>query len=106
MSLLRVKPGIAGIVLAEFDRAYTNPYYNSHLDHAENLYAESLAAAAEATAHALHVLASHVQPHMALKVGCRHALTTKLAFHSHHLFSSMASHVSAAALRMPFVRVV
>ena len=83
MSLLRVKPGIAGIVLAEFDRAFSNPYYNSHLDHAENLYAESLTAAAEATARALHVLASHVQPHMALEVSCRHAAfnnKTRLSF--------------------------
>jgi nicastrin len=34
MSFLRVKPSVAGVVLTEFDSAFSNPYYASRFDNA------------------------------------------------------------------------
>ena len=42
-SFLRVKPGIAGVMLTEFDRQYTNPYHASSYDTLESLNADGIA---------------------------------------------------------------
>ncbi len=57
-SFLRVKPSIAGVVLAEHGGPFTNPYYQSRLDTVDNIQPASLAAAAVVTAQALHTLAA------------------------------------------------
>lgn len=57
-SWLRLKPSIKGVVLAEHRAAFTNPFYQSHLDTAEEVQTGSLVAAAVLVAKALHSLAA------------------------------------------------
>ena len=57
MSLLRAKPAIAGVVLADFDAVFTNTYYESQLDNRSNIDPASIVAAAEVAARGLHALA-------------------------------------------------
>ena len=52
MSFLRVKPGIAGVVLEEFDTHFINPFYHSRLD--ANISIEAVTSAAIVLARALH----------------------------------------------------
>lgn len=58
MSFLRVKPAIAGVVLTEFDQAFTNPFTGSRFDGAGGVDDGALARAGAALALALHSLAS------------------------------------------------
>lgn len=58
MSLLRANRSIAGVVLADFDTAFRNPFYQSHLDGPQQISAQSIAAAASLVANALHSLAA------------------------------------------------
>ena len=57
MSLLRAKPSIAGVVLADFDAQFSNAFYESQLDDVRNIDPAAIAAAAELAARALHDLA-------------------------------------------------
>ena len=57
MSFLRVKPSIAGVVLTEFDRAFTNPYQGSRFDNGSHVDARAIARAAALVAATLHRLA-------------------------------------------------
>lgn len=57
MSFLRIKPSIAGVVLTEFDRSYSNPYQGSRFDNASRFDAGSVVRAAAVVAAALHRLA-------------------------------------------------
>lgn len=57
MSFLRVKPSIQGVVLAEFDKAFTNPFYASRFDNGSRADPGSIAATAAVLAAALHRLA-------------------------------------------------
>jgi hypothetical protein len=57
MSFLRVQPSIQGVVLAEFDTAFSNPYYASRFDNGSRVDLDSVAAAAAVLAGALHRLA-------------------------------------------------
>eukprot|EP00884_Botryococcus_braunii_P020474 jgi/Botrbrau1/710/Bobra.160_2s0033.1 len=54
-SFLRANASIAGIVIAEFNEAFINPFYNSHLDTQVNPL--TIKAAAAAVARALHAMA-------------------------------------------------
>ncbi len=57
-SFLRVKPSLLGVVLAEHQGPFTNPYYQSQFDTVDNIQPASLAAAAVVLARALHELAA------------------------------------------------
>lgn len=57
MSFLRVNASIQGVVLTEFDTAFTNPYYASRFDNGSRVSADSIAATAAVLAAALHRLA-------------------------------------------------
>mmetsp|Transcript_423 Transcript_423/g.1083 ORF Transcript_423/g.1083 Transcript_423/m.1083 type:complete len:756 (+) Transcript_423:101-2368(+) len=58
-SFLRAKPSIAGVLLAEFDRQFINPYYfGGPYDNASAVSISSLAATAASLATALHSIAS------------------------------------------------
>ena len=57
-SFLRVKPSLPGVVLAEHQGPFTNPYYQSRFDTVDNIRPASLAATAVVLARALHGLAA------------------------------------------------
>eukprot|EP00882_Tetradesmus_deserticola_P034108 GHRQ01039023.1.p1 GENE.GHRQ01039023.1~~GHRQ01039023.1.p1 ORF type:complete len:247 (+),score=90.49 GHRQ01039023.1:183-923(+) len=57
MSFLRVKPSIQGVVLAEFDDGFINPYFGSRFDNGSTLNADGVAAVAAVLAAAVHRLA-------------------------------------------------
>jgi nicastrin len=57
MSFLRVNTSLQGLVLAEFDRALSNPYYASRFDNGSRVSADSIAATAAVLAAAVHRLA-------------------------------------------------
>ena len=57
-SFLRVKPSLAGAVLADYDAHFSNPFFESEQDTADNVNLDSLAAAAVLLARALHQLAA------------------------------------------------
>ena len=57
-SFLRVKPSLAGAVLADYDAHFRNPFFESEQDTADNVNLDSLAAAAVLLARALHQLAA------------------------------------------------
>ncbi|DBA90918.1 TPA: hypothetical protein ACH3X1_016125 [Trebouxia sp. C0004] len=57
-SFLRVKPSLPGVVLAEHQGPFTNPFYQSRFDTVDNIQSASLAAAAVVLARALHGLAA------------------------------------------------
>lgn len=52
MSFLRVKPGISGVVLGDFNTHFINPFYQSHLD--ANVSIDAVTSAAVVAARALH----------------------------------------------------
>lgn len=54
-SFLRANASIAGVVLTEFDGAFTNPYYNSRFD--TEVQQQGIVAAAIVVARALHSIA-------------------------------------------------
>ncbi|RWR95970.1 nicastrin isoform X1 [Cinnamomum micranthum f. kanehirae] len=58
MSFLRKNNSISGVVLEEFNTAFTNNFYHSHLDDQSNINSTSLVAAASLVARALYILAS------------------------------------------------
>lgn len=53
-----MNPSIKGLVLADHEGPFINPYYESSQDTVSNIQAGSLAAAAVVVAQALHSLAS------------------------------------------------
>ncbi|KAG2450035.1 hypothetical protein HYH02_000139 [Chlamydomonas schloesseri] len=57
MSFLRVKPGVAGMVLADFDAAFTSPYYQSEYDDGFNITVQALVDSSVLLARTLHGLA-------------------------------------------------
>lgn len=57
-SFLRMKPSLAGAVLADYDAHFCNAFFESEQDTAENVDLDSLAAAAVLLARALHQLAA------------------------------------------------
>jgi len=57
-SFLRAKPTIAGILLAEFDTQFINPYYHSSFDNGTFSSVEPLVATAVLLARTLHALAA------------------------------------------------
>lgn len=76
-SFLRVKPAIEGIVLTDHSAAFSNAFYQSHLDTVESVQVGSLVAAAVVLARALHSLAAapstpplQVPPPLALPLFC------------------------------------
>ena len=50
MSFLRMNSSIKGVVLAEYNTAFTDPYYGSRFDNGSNVQLEGVAAAAAALA--------------------------------------------------------
>ncbi|KAI8468238.1 MAG: Nicastrin-domain-containing protein [Monoraphidium minutum] len=56
-SFLRVKPSIAGAVLTEFDRRFTNPYHGSRFDNGSRVDGRAMARGAALVAAAVHALA-------------------------------------------------
>eukprot|EP00879_Flechtneria_rotunda_P021871 GHRR01023066.1.p1 GENE.GHRR01023066.1~~GHRR01023066.1.p1 ORF type:complete len:604 (+),score=189.04 GHRR01023066.1:381-2192(+) len=57
MSFLRINPSIQGLVLTEFDQAFTNPYYASRFDNGSTINAAGVASTAAVLAAAVHRLA-------------------------------------------------
>jgi hypothetical protein len=57
MSFLRVRPSIAGVVLTEFDSAYSNPYQGGRFDNGSRVDAGGISRTAAVLAAALHRLA-------------------------------------------------
>lgn len=57
MSFLRVNSSIQGVVLAEYDEGFTNPYYGSRFDNGSLISVEGVAGTAAVLAGALHRLA-------------------------------------------------
>ncbi|KAF8060585.1 zinc finger CCCH domain-containing protein 40 [Scenedesmus sp. PABB004] len=57
MSFLRAKPAIEGVVLAEFDEGFVNPFFSSRFDNAITLRPAGVAAAAAVLAGGVHRLA-------------------------------------------------
>ena len=58
MTFLRANQSIAGVVLADFNSGFHNPYFQSHWDGPAEIRAQSIAAAAHVTALALSSLAA------------------------------------------------
>ncbi|KAF6250532.1 Nicastrin-domain-containing protein [Scenedesmus sp. NREL 46B-D3] len=57
MSFLRVKPSIQGLVLAEFDDGFSNPYFGSRFDNGSTVNADGIASVAAVLAAAVQRLA-------------------------------------------------
>ncbi|KAL3613529.1 hypothetical protein CASFOL_042563 [Castilleja foliolosa] len=57
MTFLRKKPQISGLVLEDFDSAFSNEFYHSHLDDLSNINASSIVAVASLVARTLYILA-------------------------------------------------
>ncbi|DBA69331.1 TPA: hypothetical protein ACH3X2_012908 [Trebouxia sp. C0005] len=78
-SFLRVKPSLPGVVLAEHQGSFTNPYYQSQFDTVDNIQPASLAAAAVVLARALHGLAAgKSSPELKVDEAAVHATVTQL----------------------------
>ncbi|XP_024973980.1 nicastrin isoform X1 [Cynara cardunculus var. scolymus] len=58
MSFSRQNPHAAGVVLEDFDSAFTNKFYHSHLDDISNINSSAIVAAASLVARTLYILAS------------------------------------------------
>jgi nicastrin len=67
MSFLRVIPSVQGLVLAEFDEGFINPYFGSRFDNGSTINADGMASVAAVLAAAVHRLAGGDPA--ALKVG-------------------------------------
>ncbi|KAL8550141.1 hypothetical protein ACS0TY_008822 [Phlomoides rotata] len=57
MTFLRKKPQISGLVLEDFDSAFSNKFYHSHLDDISNINSSSIVAAASLVARTLYIQA-------------------------------------------------
>eukprot|EP00877_Chromochloris_zofingiensis_P006849 jgi/Chrzof1/2417/Cz11g14180.t1 len=57
MSFLRVNASIQGVILNEFDQAYTNPYYGSRFDNGSQINPKAILGSAALLTAALHTLA-------------------------------------------------
>lgn len=57
MSFLRINSTIQGVVLAEFDTGFTNPYYTSRFDNGSTINPGGIASTAAVLAGTLHRLA-------------------------------------------------
>lgn len=57
MSFLRINSSIQGVVLAEYDTGFSNPYYSSRFDNGSTINADGVASTAAVLAGALHRLA-------------------------------------------------
>ncbi|GFQ00012.1 nicastrin [Phtheirospermum japonicum] len=62
MTFLRKKPQISGLVLEDFDTAFSNEFYHSHLDGLSNINSSSIVAAASLVARTLYILAGGKDP--------------------------------------------
>ncbi|KAL6537670.1 hypothetical protein OROHE_012297 [Orobanche hederae] len=62
MTFLRKKPHISGLVLEDFDSAFRNEFYHSHLDDLSNVNSSSIIAAASLVARTLYILAGGKDP--------------------------------------------
>ncbi|XP_019223514.1 PREDICTED: nicastrin isoform X2 [Nicotiana attenuata] len=58
MSFLKKNPKTSGVVLEDFDTAFTNKFYHSHLDDLLNINSSAIVAAASVVARSLYILAS------------------------------------------------
>nr|GMD14766.1 nicastrin isoform X2 [Ipomoea batatas] len=58
MAFVRKNPQTSGIVLEDFDDAYRNKFYHSHLDDQSNVNSSAIVAAASLVARSLYILAS------------------------------------------------
>ncbi|KAJ9564606.1 hypothetical protein OSB04_000572 [Centaurea solstitialis] len=58
ISFSRQNPHTAGVVLEDFDSAFTNKFYHSHLDDLSNINSSAIVAAASLVARTLYILAS------------------------------------------------
>nr|GLL31396.1 hypothetical protein DM860_017356 [Ipomoea trifida] len=58
MAFVRKNPQTSGIVLEDFDDAYKNKFYHSHLDDQSNVNSSAIVAAASLVARSLYILAS------------------------------------------------
>ncbi|XP_015582561.1 nicastrin isoform X2 [Ricinus communis] len=58
MAFLRKNSSITGIVLEDFDSAFSNKFYQSHLDDISNIHSSAIVAAASLIARTLYILAS------------------------------------------------
>ncbi|KAJ4837960.1 hypothetical protein Tsubulata_015679 [Turnera subulata] len=58
MAFLRKNSSTSGIVLEDFDTAFVNKFYHSHLDDKSNINSSSIVAAASLVARTLYILAS------------------------------------------------
>ncbi|KAJ3699369.1 hypothetical protein LUZ61_003074 [Rhynchospora tenuis] len=58
MTFLRKNTSASGVVLGDFDSAFSNKFYHSHLDDASNIKSSSVAAAAILVARALYIIAN------------------------------------------------
>ena len=85
MSFLRVNKSIQGVVLTEFDTAFSNPYYASRFDSGNTVSNSSIASTAAVLASALHRLAGG-DP-LQLKVGvCSCSVSPSAVCNWHRLF--------------------
>ncbi|CAA0814554.1 Nicastrin [Striga hermonthica] len=62
MTFLRKKPLISGLVLEDFDSAFSNEFYHSHFDDLSNINSSSITAAASLVARTLFILAGGENP--------------------------------------------
>ncbi|XP_058187647.1 nicastrin isoform X4 [Rhododendron vialii] len=59
MAFLRKNSQTSGVVLEDFDSAFTNQFFHSHLDDLSNINSSSIVAAASIVARTLYILASN-----------------------------------------------
>ncbi|XP_038721111.1 nicastrin isoform X1 [Tripterygium wilfordii] len=59
MVFLRKNPQTSGVVLEDFDSAFANKFYHSHLDDVSNINSSAIAAAGSLIARTLYILASN-----------------------------------------------
>ncbi|XP_057807225.1 nicastrin isoform X2 [Salvia miltiorrhiza] len=62
MTFLTKKPEISGLVLEDFDSAFSNEFYHSHLDDLSNINSSSIVAAASLVARTLYIQAGGKDP--------------------------------------------
>ncbi|KAH6796470.1 Zn-dependent exopeptidases superfamily protein [Perilla frutescens var. hirtella] len=62
MTFLTKKPEISGLVLEDFDSAFSNKFYHSHLDDLSNINSSSIVAAASLVARTLYIQAGGKDP--------------------------------------------
>lgn len=62
MTFLKKNPEISGLVLEDFDSAFSNKFYHSHLDDLSNVNSSSIVAAASLVARTLYIQAGGKDP--------------------------------------------